>query len=173
MRTVYLNATYFPAVELLSAVGTAVILLYGGYQAIDGAIEIGVVVAFVGYLATFFDPIQQLSQLYTTYQQGMAALDKIFDLLDTEPDMTDAAGSDRSRGRCAARSRWRGVWFSYGDDALEREADGASVEWALRGRRPARAAGPDAGAGRGDGRGQVDVREARRALLRPAARAGV
>ena len=90
MRTVYLNATYFPAVELLSAVGTAAILLYGGYQSIEGAIEIGVVVAFVGYLATFFDPIQQLSQLYTTYQQGMAALDKIFDLLDTEPDMKDA-----------------------------------------------------------------------------------
>ena len=50
MRTVYLNASYFPAVELLSAVGTAAILLYGGYQAIDGAIQIGVIVAFVGYL---------------------------------------------------------------------------------------------------------------------------
>ena len=90
MKTVYLNASYFPAVELLAAVGTAVILLYGGSQAIDGAIQIGVIVAFVGYLTTFFEPIQQLSQLYTTYQQGMAALDKIFDLLDTAPDMVDA-----------------------------------------------------------------------------------
>ena len=90
MRTVYLNASYFPAVELLSAIGTAVILLYGGYQVIDGQIEIGVMVAFVGYLAAFFDPIQQIWQLYTTYQQGMAALDKIFDLLDTRPDMVDA-----------------------------------------------------------------------------------
>ncbi len=97
MRTVYLNAAYFPAVELLSAVGTAVILLYGGNQAIDGAIQLGVLVAFVGYLQTFFDPIQQLSQLYTTYQQGMAALDKIFDLLDTEPDMTDKDGGARPR----------------------------------------------------------------------------
>ena len=106
MKTVYLNASYFPAVELLSAIGTAVILLFGGYQALEltgdaRAEQIGVVVAFVGYLATFFDPIQQLSQLYTTYQQGMAALDKIFDLLDTRPDMTDKAG--RARPAAAAR----------------------------------------------------------------------
>ena len=106
MRTVYLNASYFPAVELLSAIGTAAIILYGGYQAIDGQIEIGVVVAFIGYLAQFFDPIQQISQLYTTYQQGMAALDKIFDLLDTEPDMVDAPGRDRSRD-AARRDRAR------------------------------------------------------------------
>jgi ABC-type multidrug transport system fused ATPase/permease subunit len=132
MRTVYLNAAYFPAVELLSAVGTAVILLYGGQQAVDGAIEVGVVVAFVGYLATFFDPIQQLSQLYTTYQQGMAALDKIFDLLDTEPDMTDAEGAI-DPGRLNGEIEMEGVWFSYGDDALESEAAGERVEWAMEG----------------------------------------
>jgi ABC-type multidrug transport system fused ATPase/permease subunit len=75
---------------LLSALATAVILLYGGSRAIDGAVSIGVLVAFVGYLSNFFDPIQQLSQLYTTYQAGMAALDKIFELLDEEPDLADA-----------------------------------------------------------------------------------
>jgi ATP-binding cassette subfamily B protein len=90
MRTVVLNAAYFPAVELLSALATAVILLYGGSRAIDGAVSIGVLVAFVGYLSNFFDPIQQLSQLYTTYQAGMAALDKIFELLDEQPDLADA-----------------------------------------------------------------------------------
>ena len=114
MKTVYLNASYFPAVELLSAVGTAAILLYGGGQAIDGAIQIGVIVAFVGYLATFFDPIQQLSQLYTTYQQGMAALDKIFDLLDTEPDMVDAPGAI-DPGTLRGEIEMEGVWFSYGE----------------------------------------------------------
>jgi ATP-binding cassette subfamily B protein len=90
MRTVVLNAAYFPAVELLSALATAVILLYGGSRAIDGAVSIGVLVAFVGYLSNFFDPIQQLSQVYTTYQAGMAALDKIFELLDEQPDVSDA-----------------------------------------------------------------------------------
>ena len=90
MRTVNLNAVYFPSVELLSAVATAVILLYGGNQVVDGAVTIGVLATFVFYLQTFFDPIQQLSQLYTTYQAGMAALDKIFDLLDEKPELADS-----------------------------------------------------------------------------------
>ena len=131
MRTVYLNASYFPAVELLAAAGTAAILLYGGSRAIDGEIQIGVIVAFVGYLTTFFDPIQQLSQLYTTYQQGMAALDKIFDLLDTEPDMVDAPGAI-DPGPLRGEIELQGVWFSYGGDGSangERPAEGA---WALR-----------------------------------------
>jgi ATP-binding cassette subfamily B protein len=115
MRTVYLNAAYFPAVELLSAIGTMAILLYGGHQAIDGNIKVGVVVAFVGYLNAFFDPIQQISQLYTTYQQGMAALDKIFDLLETEPDMTDRPNA-LDPGRLRGEIELSGVSFAYGDD---------------------------------------------------------
>lgn len=126
MKTVYLNASYFPAVELLAAIGTAVILLYGGSQAIDGAIEIGVIVAFVGYLTRFFEPIQELSQLYTTYQQGMAALDKIFDLLDTPPDMVDAPGAI-DPGTLRGEIELDGVWFSYSED--EEPAEDA---WALR-----------------------------------------
>jgi ATP-binding cassette, subfamily B, bacterial len=148
LKTVYLNASYFPAVELLSAVGTAVILLYGGYQALDLATEsarhaqIGIVVAFVGYLSTFFDPIQQLSNLYTTYQQGMAALDKIFDLLDTEPDMVDKPDA-ADPGTLRGDIEMEGVWFSYGLDRaaglkrssgkierLDEEPD--SDDWALR-----------------------------------------
>ena len=65
-------------------------MLYGGYQAIEGAITLGTVVAFVAALSNLFDPIQQLSQLYTTYQSGMAALEKIFQLLDVRPDLEDA-----------------------------------------------------------------------------------
>jgi ABC-type multidrug transport system fused ATPase/permease subunit len=114
MATVYLNAAYFPAVELLSAIGTGVILLYGGYRALNGDVQIGVLVAFVGYLNAFFDPIQQISQLYTTYQQGMAALDKIFDLLETKPDMVDKPGA-LDPGRIRGEIELQGVRFSYGD----------------------------------------------------------
>jgi ABC-type multidrug transport system fused ATPase/permease subunit len=138
MKTVYLNASYFPAVEMLAAVGTAVILLYGGSQAVNGAIEVGVVVAFVGYLTRFFEPIQELSQLYTTYQQGMAALDKIFDLLDTAPDMVDAPGAT-DPGTLRGEIELDGVWFSYAEQA---SVDGAGPSangtgagediWALR-----------------------------------------
>jgi ATP-binding cassette subfamily B protein len=149
MKTVYLNASYFPAVELLSAIGTAVILLYGGYQALDLSTEaarhaqIGIVVAFVGYLSTFFDPIQQLSNLYTTYQQGMAALDKIFDLLDTEPDMVDKPDA-LDPGTLRGEIEMEHVWFSYALDKtaglkrssgkIERsgaDEDEESAAWAL------------------------------------------
>jgi ABC-type multidrug transport system fused ATPase/permease subunit len=126
MKTVYLNASYFPAVEMLAAVGTAVILIYGGSQAIDGAIQVGVVVAFVGYLTRFFEPIQELSQLYTTYQQGMAALDKIFDLLDTPADMVDAPGAINP-GTLRGEIELEGVWFSYGE-----EGESGEDTWALR-----------------------------------------
>ncbi|HEX2129657.1 MAG TPA: ABC transporter ATP-binding protein [Solirubrobacterales bacterium] len=140
MRTVYLNASYFPAVELLSAIGSAAIILYGGYQAIDGEIAIGVVVAFIGYLTLFFDPIQQISQLYTTYQQGMAALDKIFDLLDTAPDMVDRPDAVHP-GELRGEIELDGVWFSYargGDASIDEVAEmssglGSEAEqgWAL------------------------------------------
>jgi ABC-type multidrug transport system fused ATPase/permease subunit len=89
MTTVNLNAAYFPGVEFLSALVTIEILLIGGYEVINGHTSTGVVFGFVAALNNFFDPIQQLSQLYTTYQSGMAALDKIFDLLDQQPDLVD------------------------------------------------------------------------------------
>jgi len=112
MKTVNLNAAYFPGVELLSAVAQAGILLYGGYQAIEGEVTIGVLVAFIAALQNFFDPIQQLSQLYTTYQAGAAALDKIFELLDEEPDLADAPGA-RELPRIRGEVRFDGVTFAY------------------------------------------------------------
>jgi ABC-type multidrug transport system fused ATPase/permease subunit len=117
MKTVYLNAAYFPAVELLSAVATAAILIYGGNQVIDGdGVTIGVLASFVFYLQSFFDPIQSLSQLYTTYQAGMAALDKIFELMDEKPEIADRPDSlelPRVRGEI----RFEDVTFSYGAEA--------------------------------------------------------
>jgi ATP-binding cassette subfamily B protein len=91
--TVNLNAAYFPAIELISAMATVLILIYGGQQALDGQLTTGVLVGFIAALNGFFDPIGQLSQVYTTYQSGMAALDKIFELLDEVPEMEDAPGA--------------------------------------------------------------------------------
>jgi ATP-binding cassette subfamily B protein len=123
MTTVKLNAAYFPAVELLSALVTVEILVIGGLEVINGHASTGVVFAFIAALNNFFDPIQQLSQLYTTYQSGMAALDKIFDLLDERPELTDAPAAlelPKIRGEL----RFEDVSFRYGADD-----DGA---WALR-----------------------------------------
>ncbi|MEA2299057.1 MAG: ATP-binding cassette, subfamily bacterial [Solirubrobacteraceae bacterium] len=112
MTTVNLNAAYFPAIELISALGTVAILIYGGYQAIDGSITIGVIVAFIAALNNFFDPITQLSQLYTTYQSGMAALDKIFELLDVQPDLVESPDAIEL-GRLRGEIRFEGVTFAY------------------------------------------------------------
>jgi ABC-type multidrug transport system fused ATPase/permease subunit len=123
MTTVRLNAAYFPAVELLSALVTVEILVVGGIEAINGHTSTGVVFAFIAALNNFFDPIQQLSQLYTTYQSGMAALDKIFGLIDEQPEIVDAPDAitlPRIRGEV----RFEDVSFRYGSDD-----DGA---WALR-----------------------------------------
>jgi len=119
MTTVNLNAAYFPAIELLSALATVGILLYGGLQAIDGNVTVGVLVAFVAALNNFFDPIQQLSQVYTTYQSAMAALDKIFNLLDVEPDLVDAPDA-AELGRLRGEIELRDVSFCYGagEDAM-------------------------------------------------------
>ena len=114
MTTVNLNAAYFPAVELMGALATMAVVLYGGSQAIQGDVSIGVLVAFIAALNGFFDPIQQLSQVYTTYQSGMAALDKIFELLDVDPELVDRPGAvelPRVRGAL----EFRDVSFRYGD----------------------------------------------------------
>ena len=123
MTTVNLNAAYFPAVEFLSALVTVEILAVGGLEVINGHTSTGVVFGFVAALNNFFDPIQQLSQLYTTYQSGMAALDKIFDLLDEQPELVDAPDATvlpRIRGELS----FDHVSFRYGS-----EEDDA---WALR-----------------------------------------
>ena len=121
--TVRLNAAYFPGVELLSALVTVEILLIGGIEALNGNTSTGVVFAFIAALNNFFDPIQQLSQLYTTYQSGMAALDKIFALLDEQPELVDAPDA-------AALQQIRGeVRF---DDVSFRYGAGDDSAWALR-----------------------------------------
>jgi ATP-binding cassette subfamily B protein len=112
MVTVRLNALYFPTVEMLSGVAIAGIVLYGGYQTIAGVITVGTIVAFIGLLSNLFDPIQQLSQLYTTYQSGMAALEKIFLLLDVRPNLTDRPDA-RELPRIAGEIRFEDTSFAY------------------------------------------------------------
>jgi ABC-type multidrug transport system fused ATPase/permease subunit len=122
MVTVKLNALYFPAVEMLSGVAMAAIVLYGGFQAIEGHITVGTIVAFVALLAYMFEPIQQLSQLYTTYQSGMAALEKIYLLLDVEPDIVDqpdALALERIRGEID----FEGVSFAYRQRGVGKEEE--------------------------------------------------
>src|SRR4051794_29211087 len=113
MQTVVLNGLYFPFVDFLSSAATAVVLGYGGWLAFNGEVTIGTLVAFLGYLTNFFDPVQQLSQLYNTFLSAVAALDKITDLMDEEPEVLDvehAVELERINGDVAFEQ----VRFSYG-----------------------------------------------------------
>jgi ABC-type multidrug transport system fused ATPase/permease subunit len=116
MTTVNLNAAYFPAVEWISSVATVAILLFGGHQVLQGDVTVGVLVGFIAALNGFFDPISQLSQVYTTYQSGMAALDKIFALLDEEPDLVDKPGAADLPRPLRGEVAFEDVTFSYSTD---------------------------------------------------------
>jgi ATP-binding cassette subfamily B protein len=112
-ETVVQNALYFPFIDLLSTVATAIVLGYGGYLVFEGDTTIGVLTAYLGYLTNFFDPVQQLSQLYSTFLSAVAALDKIIEVLVEEPDVEDEDGSvelTRVRGHVV----FDDVRFSYG-----------------------------------------------------------
>src|SRR5438445_3633987 len=113
MRTVVLSGLYFPFVDFLSSAATAVVLGYGGWLAYHGDVSIGTLVAFLGYLTNFFDPVQQLSQLYNTFLSAVAALDKITDVLDEEPEVKDRPDA-RELDEIAGRVSFEGVRFAYG-----------------------------------------------------------
>ena len=113
MQTVILSGIYFPVVDFLSSIATAVVLGYGGYLASNGQMSIGILVAFLGYLTNFFDPVQQLSQLYNTFLSAVAALDKITDLMDEEPEVRDADDAIEL-GRIEGHVLFDDVRFAYG-----------------------------------------------------------
>ena len=111
-RTVVTNGLYFPFVDFLATTATAIVLGYGGYLYFDGSITIGTLLAFMLYLSNFFDPVQQLSQLYNTFLSAVAALDKIMDVMDEEPEVLDASDA-RPLPRIDGNVRFDGVRFRY------------------------------------------------------------
>ena len=113
MQTVVLNALYFPFVSFLATLALAVVLGYGGHLYFAGAISLGTLFAFMLYVNNFFDPVQQLSQLYNTFLSAAAALDKIIGLLDEPPEVVDRPGA-RPLGRIEGEVRFEDVHFAYG-----------------------------------------------------------
>jgi len=112
-ETIVLNGLYFPAVDFLSSLATAIVLGVGGYLLLHGQVSVGTLLAFFLYLANFFDPVQQLSQLYNTFLSATAALDKIIEVLDEEPEIVDAPAAV-APARIEGHVRFEGVRFGYG-----------------------------------------------------------
>jgi ATP-binding cassette subfamily B protein len=88
--TAHVNALYGPGTQLLGVLGQAVLLAIGGSMVVNHTLSIGALVAFFLYLNRFFQPIQLLVQQYNTYQQGQASVNKLRDLIDTEPEVREA-----------------------------------------------------------------------------------
>jgi ATP-binding cassette subfamily B protein len=113
MQTVVLNALYFPFVSFLATLALAVVLGYGGHLYFANAISLGTLFAFMLYVNNFFDPVQQLSQLYNTFLSATAALDKIIGVLDESPEIVDRPGAQPLR-RIQGHVRFDDVHFAYG-----------------------------------------------------------
>ncbi|MDO8612108.1 MAG: ABC transporter ATP-binding protein, partial [Dehalococcoidia bacterium] len=85
-----LTAAVMPLMELLVAAATALVVVFGGMRVLDGSLGIGVVIAFALYVQRFFDPIRDLVLQYTQLQRAMAGAQRIFEVLDTKPEIVDA-----------------------------------------------------------------------------------
>lgn len=125
LRSITLYALFFPAVEIMTAVTLALILWYGGGQVLQGTLTVGVIAAFIQWARRFFRPIQDLSEKYNLLQGAMASSERIFQLLDTEPEIRDGVHPLHLPPGGRGEVEFRDVWFRYGteDDS----------PWVLRG----------------------------------------
>ncbi|HEX2576755.1 MAG TPA: ABC transporter ATP-binding protein [Aquihabitans sp.] len=112
MRAQQLVALYFPFVEFLSGVAGALVIAGGAAFVRDGSLTSGELIAFLLYLNLFFAPIQQLSQVFDTYQQARVALSRIEELL-AEPSSVPEADHPVDPGPLSGRIELRDVRFSY------------------------------------------------------------
>ncbi|WP_419942725.1 ABC transporter ATP-binding protein [Candidatus Palauibacter sp.] len=122
LRSITYYALFFPVIEVLASVALALIIWYGGNQALEGTLTIGVIVAFLQYARRFFRPIQDLSEKYNILQGAMASSERIFRLLDEAPGIEDPR---RPVDPAAVRGRieFEDVWFRY----LSPEEDAAGI----------------------------------------------
>jgi ATP-binding cassette, subfamily B, bacterial len=91
-RSSQINAIFAPGIALIGNVITGVVLCYGGLRVLDGDIKVGVLASFVLYLQRFFDPLQDVSQFYNTFQSAASALEKISGVLEEEPSVAEPTG---------------------------------------------------------------------------------
>ncbi|MDE3137040.1 MAG: ABC transporter ATP-binding protein [Acidobacteriota bacterium] len=119
-------ALFYPTVEFLAYVAIALVFWYGGGQVLTGAVQVGVLVAFMQYAQRFFRPIQDLSEKFNTLQTAMASSERIFRLLD-EPAPSLAPEHPHRLDGIRGEIEFRNVWFSYRNAAHPTDED-----WVLR-----------------------------------------
>ncbi len=115
VRAIRAWSTFFPAIYFLSAVGGVLVLGVGAGMIIGGQLTLGTLVAFLAYIASLYDPLRRLTDVDNTFQQAIAAAERIFELLDEMPDIQDAADAIALR-RLKGDIVFDNVHFRYGDD---------------------------------------------------------
>jgi len=132
LRSITYYALFFPVIELLTAVAVALILWYGGVRALEGTMSIGVIAAFLQYVRRFFRPIQDLSEKYNILQNAMASSERVFRLLDQEPQIDEPA-EPIIPAAIEGRVEFEGVWFRYPGREDDDQADGPvpQNDWVL------------------------------------------
>ena len=106
---------FFPLIEVVGSLATAVILWYGGGQILRNMLTFGVLVAFIQYGQRLFWPIRELSEKYTIFQSAMASSERIFELLDTRPTIVDEIKTETSN-RFRGEIEFKTVRFAYNED---------------------------------------------------------
>jgi len=110
-----LNAIYHPLVEGLAALGTVIVVLWGGWQALGGSLPVQDLVAFVLYLNMFYQPIMILARLNEGLQQAAASAERLFEVMDQESDVKEMPRA-KDLGKARGRIEFRHVFFAYEDD---------------------------------------------------------
>jgi ATP-binding cassette subfamily B protein/subfamily B ATP-binding cassette protein MsbA len=108
-----ITSAFTPTIDLLATIATAIVAGYGGYLVLQNDLTVGVVIAFLTYVQIFFRPIQALASFYTTAQAALAAAERIFALVDTQPDLVDAPDAS-NLPQIAGKVEFDHVSFSYG-----------------------------------------------------------
>jgi len=114
VRAVAVSSLFTPAVDLVSAIGVAMVLWYGGWLAMQGPnlLTVGTLVAFLNYVERFFAPIRSMSRLYNHMQGAMASAERIFEILDTPPTVQEAPDA-RPLPPVRGEVRFENVRFAY------------------------------------------------------------
>lgn len=112
---VRLAAIFFPGVDFMGSFATALVVAVGGWLVLGDTLTTGTLIAFILYIDRFFEPIRELAQRYNVFQATMAASERVFNLLDTPPDITDAATA-YPLPPVSGRVTFQDVTFSYNDN---------------------------------------------------------
>jgi ATP-binding cassette subfamily B protein len=121
LRTSLLFAAVFPTMTVTNMLGVVIVLGYGGTLVVDGAITVGVLLAFLGYVYRFFGPLRELSLVYNTFQAAAASLDRIADYLSREPEVAEPARPERPAGGFEGRIAFEHLTFGYGAEPVLRD----------------------------------------------------